>query len=390
MRVAIILPYCSHYRLPIYNLLCRQNIPEPIYYFFADVEVKEKIKLIEFSKSEIDPDQGGLRWCKINNIWLGRILLWQSSAISIAFKKKFDCIIFIGSMYYLSTWFATILARFRGKRVLMWTHGYLRDERNLKGWIRERFYRLADGLLLYGHRARGILINRGYDPGKLYVVYNSLDYSSQCKVRETITQENLNELKKELFVINSFPVLIFIGRLTPQKKLSQLLEAVIYLKIGGVLVNVLLVGDGPEMSILKKFTLEHEIADQVVFYGSSYNEAEIGPLIMLADICVAPGEIGLTCMHALAYGTPVITHDNPDFQMPEWEAITPGITGDLFKHGNSEDLARVISRWLSNGISRDIIFNNCLKIIENYYNPTCQLKVINGAVNGVCSSEIHL
>ena len=62
-------------------------------------------------------------------------------------------------------------------------------------------------------------------------------------------------------------------------------------------------------------------------YGETFDEAEISKLLNHADLCVSPGNVGLTAMHALAYGVPVATHNDFKNQMPEFEAITPGKTG---------------------------------------------------------------
>ena len=43
-------------------------------------------------------------------------------------------------------------------------------------------------------------------------------------------------------------------------------------------------------------------------------------------MCVSPGNVGLTAIHSLTYGTPVLTHDNFNFQMPEAEAIEENIS----------------------------------------------------------------
>lgn len=50
-----------------------------------------------------------------------------------------------------------------------------------------------------------------------------------------------------------------------------------------------------------------------------------------ADLCVSPGNVGLTAMHSLVFGCPVITHNCFEWQMPEFEAIQPGITGDFLR-----------------------------------------------------------
>lgn len=388
LRVVLLQPFLSHYREPIYNLLCRQEYPNPKYSFLSDIVSNNGIKTIDFQKSRIAPPSGGLHWQKVSNVWFGKVFLWQSAAIRLALDKDVDCIIFLGTMYHFSTWIGAIIARIRGKRVLMWTHGYLREEKGIKGWIREKFYKLSDGLLLYGNRARQLLCKRGFDPECLYVVYNSLNHEEQCKVRDNCSAEVLKGIRQKLFLHSDLPVLIFVGRLTPQKKLPMLIEAAHILKKKGIELNILFVGDGPERKNLEQLVLSYSMTSNVVFYGACYAEEELGPLFMLSDLCVAPGEIGLTCMHALAYGIPVVTHDNPDLQMPEWEAIQPGITGELFRYGDVHDLARVIADWLELGKSRKQLSVDCRTIIDHCYNPSYQAMVINAAVIGMPASLV--
>ena len=68
----------------------------------------------------------------------------------------------------------------------------------------------------------------------------------------------------------------------------------------------------------------------VCFFGPCYDEFEIGMLIYNAALCVSPGNVGLTAIHSLSYGTPVISHNDFKHQMPEFEAIVPGETGAFF------------------------------------------------------------
>ena len=52
------------------------------------------------------------------------------------------------------------------------------------------------------------------------------------------------------------------------------------------------------------------LQDQIWFYGACYDESKLGELIFNADLCVSPGNVGLTAVHSMGYGTPVITHNN--------------------------------------------------------------------------------
>ena len=55
--------------------------------------------------------------------------------------------------------------------------------------------------------------------------------------------------------------------------------------------------------------------------GECYSEETNAKLIYNADLCVAPGNIGLTAIHVMMFGCPAITHNDFKWQMPEFEAI---------------------------------------------------------------------
>ena len=85
-------------------------------------------------------------------------------------------------------------------------------------------------------------------------------------------------------------------------------------------------------------------------------------------------------MHALTYGTPCITHDNPEHHGPEFEAIEPGGTGRFFREDDSTDLAAAIRDWLENRPDEQTVREACIAVIEQRYNPHTQLAVLNAAV----------
>jgi glycosyltransferase involved in cell wall biosynthesis len=145
-------------------------------------------------------------------------------------------------------------------------------------------------------------------------------------------------------------------------------------------VNVLFIGGGPEQANLDHLASELGLADRVHFYGPCHREAELAPLISLADLCVSPGHIGLTAMHALVYGTPVLTHDDPQRHAPEAEAIIPGLNGDFFARDDLNDLTAKIAAWLARPETAATTAAACQEVIAKYYNPHFQVKVINAAV----------
>lgn len=159
-----------------------------------------------------------------------------------------------------------------------------------------------------------------------------------------------------------------------------------YSKKGGDNCNMLFIGSGPEQETITNIAEKLGLLDNIHFYGPAYIEEDIAPLIMMSDVCIAPGEVGLTAMHSLVYGVPVVTHGNYDEQMPEYEAIVDGYSGSFFRQGKVDDLVDKIKGWIKI-TEKDKVRKQCYDVIDKYYNPYYQLKVISAVVSGTPSHE---
>lgn len=291
--------------------------------------------------------------------------------------KDYDIIINDLGILCLSSWFIMILAKIRGQKVITWGHGWYGRESFAKKWLKRLYCGLADSNLVYGNYARDLMIKNGFNKNKIFVIYNSLDYDSQLTIRKSL---KVSSIYRNHFD-NDNPVLLFIGRLTPVKKLHQLIESVELLKSSGIDVNCVFVGDGSMRESLINHVEDKGLQNNVWFYGACYDEAENASLIYNADICVAPGNIGLTAMHAMMFGCPCISHGNFHWQMPEFEAIKPGVTGDFFEHNNVQSLADTISHWFTiHAHDRDDVRKSCYKEIDTNWNPYRQIEIIKSVL----------
>ncbi len=381
--VAIVYHYLAHYREAVFDMLSRTDARHK-YMIYADRRSNlPSISTIPPERSRAVDPAASLNWTFIRNRWLTSRILWQSDAVRVALGRDHDVMILLGNMQFLSTWVAAIIGRIRGKRVLMWTHGVLERETGLRGFLRRRFYGLAHGLLLYGHRARDLLKEQGFDPACLYVVYNSLDTAAQLRILRDLEPDAVVRSRRWAGVPDEAPVLISIGRMTHGKELHLLPLALARLRNEGLSPHLILVGDGPARSELVAQVARSGLQDQVHFLGEIYAEAELCPLICAADLCISPGAVGLMAMHALICGTPVITHDRLDAQKPEVEAIEAGLDGAFFRRGDADDLAEVISNWLST--ARDPAARRVMRRekLLRHYTAENQRRLIDEAVEGV-------
>jgi glycosyltransferase involved in cell wall biosynthesis len=379
-KVAIIYHYIAHYRYPIFYELSQSNKNE--YYLISGLETNCKIKTLDPTSSLENTNNDGIKWKIIRNRWLfSNKILWQTDILKPSFFQDYDCYIYLGNPYFISTWISASIARMLNKPVYFWTHGVLKKETGIKKIIRYIYYKIPSGLFLYGNRAKKILMSSGFDGNKLHVIYNSLDYRKQLKIRNKLDKESIYNIKSTLFFNNNNFQLLFIGRLTKQKKIDQLIQALHVINNNVAVINLLIVGDGEEKNRLQNLVSDLKLNDNVYFYGSLYDENTIGKLLASSDICVSPGEVGLTAMHSLVYGTPVITHGNLDNQGPEVESIVRGKTGDFFEENNIDDLAYKIMEWLENTDDKDMIKKQCYQIIDLKYNPIYQRRKIDYVIN---------
>lgn len=366
MKICLISNFPSHYREEIYRELGKD--------FNCDFVFGDKLNggITPFDISTLNSKVHILK-----NISYKDITLWQIGVLKYAFKK-YDRVIIADDIRCLSTWVFLLMARLSGKKIYFWAHGWYGKENYIKKCIKQLFYRLPEGMFLYGNYSRNLMIDNGFNPDKLWVIHNSLAYSRQIEIRRGLRSSGIYTSH----FLNTDPNLIFIGRLTKVKRLDMLIRALDILRKEGLHCNLTLVGAGTELEELRRMTIDYELENRVWFYGASYDEYTNAELIYNADLCVSPGNIGLTAMHVMMYGTPAVTHDSFEWQMPEFEAIRPDCTGEFYNHDSITSLADTIKEWLeSKKGMREEVRKSCYAEIDAYWNPAYQLDIIRKNIN---------
>lgn len=360
MKVCCIFNYNPLYRFPIYKAISEKFDCD---FFFAR---PNKCDIKQFDPNELRGFKSLLDVKRINRIFT------TYCDINKTLKSDYTHFILTGEPYVLSNWIIIIYALLTGKKVYLWTHGLYSHVKKI--WTRiylKLFYKHVD-LLLYGESSLEYMLDLGCKRDKIHFIHNSLNTDFQSSVYS----ENLkSDIYNELFG-NSSPVVIYIGRIQKVKKIDQLIKALSILKSKGYIVNLILVGPDSDDHSIKYLVDQLELSNQVYFYGECFDEIKNAELIYNADVCVSPGNVGLTCIHSLTYGTPVITNDNFKIQMPEYEAIIPGVTGDFFKENDVDDLSTVILNWVDlNEDQRNSIRNSARETVLKSWSVQYQMSL---------------
>jgi glycosyltransferase involved in cell wall biosynthesis len=359
MKIAILYHFVPHYREGFVRALdSRSNLKAD---WFASTEGVDGIKTLSPSAF--------FSFKAISNFTLGPIL-FQPAALLLAIHGKYDAYVFLSSPYFICTWIAAFILRIRGKRVIFWGHGPQKGKRALS-FLEKYFYRLPQANYLYGFFGRKNLIEMGIPQQSIYVGLNSL------KLPTEDSNEDLNPTSVE----NKGLTIAALSRMTAACKYDQLLKAVALARDKYSLnCTLIFIGDGECKKDLQNMAIE--LGLEASFVGAIYDEQQIAQLLNKVDLLSQPGKVGLSAMHALSYGIPVLTHSDYKTQMPEVEAVVHGVTGLLHKKDDIEDIAKSLLKYHEVFPSIFDLKFNCKKMVRQLYNPQRQVDVLIDCIFG--------
>lgn len=360
---------------PLYRQSIYKKIDESYntQFYFGREPIEGKVSGIK----KLDMTLFNHRPIEIRNKLVGHRFLWRTGILLLPMNWKYTVFLITGDMP-LSYIPFLILCKICGKKVYAWGHGTKKISGRSSSILNKFFYNTIDGFFVYGERGKQRLIDLGFNGNKFYVIYNSLvdkvEPSQQVSLKSDIYQSHFR---------NAYKTIIFIGRLTPVKKLDWILRAMYTHKQKGINYNLMLIGEGEEKENLRKLSKDLGLNQFIWFYGECYDENLLNSLLYNADVCVSPGNVGLTAMHCMQYGVPVITHNNFEEQMPEYESIKDWKTGLLYEYGDFEDFKDKIRLWILSQDDREAIRQNCYGVINMHYNSDYQISVIKQVIHKV-------
>lgn len=137
-------------------------------------------------------------------------------------------------------------------------------------------YRLFDRILVLSPGLKSKLIERGVNPGKILVLYN---WSNDFEVPETADPE----LKRRLGFDLKFTVL-FAGNLGKAQALESLIYAFEILQRENSNTQMAFIGDGVELSNLKKLAISKSLGN--IIFIPRVSSSEIGSVLKCADLLI--------------------------------------------------------------------------------------------------------
>lgn len=156
-------------------------------------------------------------------------------------------------------------------------------------------------------------------------------------------------IRAELGIPPGSPIMGFVGRLWPQKRVQDFLWAADIIKNVKPHVFSLVVGDGPQRDWLLRYAADIDMLDRVKFLGS---RNDVPRLLAAIDLLVLPSEFeGMpnVVLEAMWAGKPVVATNIPGTD----EVLVDGVTGFLVPVGDRAAIARRANLLLEDAALRE-------------------------------------
>lgn len=277
---------------------------------------KEKLLSLKIRKES----KNGLVAMPIS-IFLFFKLIWESP----------DIIISEGASNLFNASVGWLYCKIFRKKFIWWSLGKLSGtvhtgfRKKLDNYI-NYLERSSDAIISYSNLGKAYFSSLNIPAEKIFVAVNVVDTEEKFRLFDELKlKSNKNP--------NKFNIL-YVGAMTPQKKLDILLEAFSNIELKRTGCYLTIVGDGSERGRLEALSEKLKLKN-IEFTGKVFDG--VSKYFIDADIFVLPGLGGLAVSEAMSFGVPVIASVGDGC---EKDLIDSGINGIIDESLTSESLEK--------------------------------------------------
>jgi glycosyltransferase involved in cell wall biosynthesis len=192
-------------------------------------------------------------------------------------------------------------------------------------------------------------------------------------------------LRRRFGIPEDVTCFVFCAKFINKKHPQELLESFSGFVSAGGRAHLLMVGDGELRPACAAFAAEHKLP---VTFAGFLNQSQIADAYLAGDCLVLPSDAGetwgLVVNEAMACGRPAIVSSLVGCA---GDLIEPGRTGDVFRFGDWDGLAKLLADYARDGERLRVMGAQARERIE-LYSPEAAARGIVSAANAVTSARM--
>lgn len=316
----------------------------------------------------------------------GQEVLWHQAQLEAAQATDADAVVLPWGSRYLSLGPALRTAKRRGLGVVLWGHGYSKNETWLRGWMRNRIAKHADALMFYDQPTADSAIQSGWPADRVFAAPNAIDQTPIAAAREAcLADESALAAFRQENELEGRRVLLYVSRFAPENRLPLLVEVIDRLRRSQPDVLMAMVGGGELFDEISRDVERRGLQPHLRLLGPIYEESRLAPWFLSAEAFVYPAAIGLSLLHAFGYGLPVVTDDcrtghNPEIVAFDADPDSPDANGVTYTAGDAGSLADKLGALLQDNDRRTRLAAGALRTVQQRYNVPAMVDGIVAAV----------
>jgi GT2 family glycosyltransferase/glycosyltransferase involved in cell wall biosynthesis len=337
-RIVWVHNFATHYTVRLFELVSRLLTAE--FLFFSDGEERYWLKANGVQQGNFPHVH--LHGIQVLGTRIALCLPWR------LWKSDCDAIVqCIDGKFALPVTY--LVARLRRKPFVLYTGVWMRVDTLLHRlafpFVRH-IYRNADALIVYGEHVMRYLIQEGVRPERIFVETHAVDNRIYGRV---VTEAELADLRLILAIPCHEPVILYVGRMEPEKGLEQLIRA--FASMADSQAVLVLAGTGSQQPRLRSLAARLGVAGRVRWPGY-VPPSGTPPYYALASVFVLPSITtrrdketwGLVVNEAFNQSLPVIATDAVG--AAAGGLIEDGVNGLIVPEGDAAALMGALRQML--------------------------------------------
>jgi len=254
-----------------------------------------------------------------------------------------------------------VVAKLKGLPIIASCHGFISTDVHLKLYVTLDCLVLKhfDKVIATSELIKTDLVNHGVEKVRVNVIQNAVAVQQHGTSLSAIRAR----IRQLLYMEETELLVGYIGRLSPEKGVSFLIEAASLLRGMGVHFRLLIIGDGPQKADLDRLVKDRGLEGRVVFAGF---QSDVLSWLPALDVFVLPSlteGTPMALLEAMAYGIPPVA--TAVGGVPH--VLSSDHNGILVSSGNAEALTDAIARLCEDPSLRERLALNARETIRKQY-----------------------